>query len=217
MEKTYRHQLSFPTLRAANQARLPLFKNSLGEPAHTQPDGSDWSPAQWLQAMLGELGEWAEVRLDFESGRIGMSEYKDKCRKELADVQIYFDILCQRAFDEVRDPASTGFSSAQCLMTVVSELGSFANERKKFERGDYSFAEYAPKASDRLGAAMQNLNLLEAVYARSEQTEHGNIVSSVSPFGVDIGKAVEDKFNAVSDRVGCNVKIFNDKVVREEK
>ena len=49
--------LSFNTLRQANLRRLPEFKNSKGEPAHSEPDGSDWSPAQWLQALAGEVGD----------------------------------------------------------------------------------------------------------------------------------------------------------------
>lgn len=35
--------LTFAELREANIARLPQFKNKHGEPAHSQPDGSDWS------------------------------------------------------------------------------------------------------------------------------------------------------------------------------
>jgi len=47
--------LTFKVLRSANLARLPLFKNSNGEPAHADPMGRDWTPAQWLQAIVGEL------------------------------------------------------------------------------------------------------------------------------------------------------------------
>jgi hypothetical protein len=39
--------------------RLPLFKDAKGRPAHTKEDGSDWSHAEWLQAVVGELGEYA--------------------------------------------------------------------------------------------------------------------------------------------------------------
>lgn len=60
--------LSFNTLGAANKARLPHFKNSKGERAHSKQDGSDWSPAQWLQAVCGELGEYANARKKFERG-----------------------------------------------------------------------------------------------------------------------------------------------------
>mgnify|MGYP001566407775 CR=1 FL=1 len=85
--------LSFSTLREANKQRLPLFKNSKGEPAHSKPDGSDWSPAQWLQAVTGELGEYANLRKKFERGDIDIEKFKIEAKKELADVAIYLDIL----------------------------------------------------------------------------------------------------------------------------
>ena len=88
--------LSFRTLREANKNRLPQFKNSKGLPAHSEPDGSDWTPAQWLQAVTGELGEYANIRKKFERGDIEEVEFKHLAEKELADVQTYLDILAFR-------------------------------------------------------------------------------------------------------------------------
>lgn len=88
--------LTFNTLRQANIKRLPLFKNKKGEPAHTSLDGSDWIPAQWLQAITGELGEYANVRKKYERGDMSEEEFKELATKELADVQIYLDILAFR-------------------------------------------------------------------------------------------------------------------------
>lgn len=85
--------LTFSMLRVANRARLPQFKNKHGEPAHAKSDGSDWSPAQWLQAMMGELGEYANFRKKFERGDITQEKFKYEATKELADVQIYLDLL----------------------------------------------------------------------------------------------------------------------------
>jgi NTP pyrophosphatase (non-canonical NTP hydrolase) len=85
--------LTFNVLRQANLKRLPLFKNKKGEAAHSTLDGSDWSPAQWLQAVMGELGEYANLRKKFERGDITEEEFKVEARKELADVQVYLDIL----------------------------------------------------------------------------------------------------------------------------
>lgn len=85
--------LTFNTLRSANLARLPEFKNSKGEPAHSKKDGSDWLPAQWLQAVVGELGEYANFRKKYERGDITKEEFDKEAGKELADVQIYLDIL----------------------------------------------------------------------------------------------------------------------------
>lgn len=85
--------LTFNALRTANIMRLPQFKNSKGQPAHSEPDGSDWAPAQWLQAVVGELGEYANIRKKYERGDISIEEFNESAAKELADVQIYLDIL----------------------------------------------------------------------------------------------------------------------------
>lgn len=87
------NQLTFEALRRANFLRIPEFKNCHGEPAHSEPDGSDWNPAQWLQAVVGELGEYADKRKKFERGDITEDEFYLEARKELADVVTYLDIL----------------------------------------------------------------------------------------------------------------------------
>ncbi len=88
--------LTFNTLRAGNTKRLPLFKNAKGEPAHSKPDGSDWSNAQWLQAVVGELGEFANLQKKVERGDLTADEAKPMLAKELADVVTYLDILAFR-------------------------------------------------------------------------------------------------------------------------
>lgn len=85
--------LSFNTLREANKKRLPHFKNKKGKKAHKKADGSDWTPAQWLQAVTGELGEYANLRKKFERGDITKAEFDKEAGKELADVACYLDIL----------------------------------------------------------------------------------------------------------------------------
>lgn len=117
--------LTFNALRAANKARIPEFKNCHGEPAHSKPDGSDWSPSDWLEALVGELGEYANERKKFRRGDIDEATFKMKAAKELADVMIYLDIL-----------------------------------------------------------AMQ--------------------------LGIDLGQATQDKFNEVSERVGCGIRLMGD-------
>jgi hypothetical protein len=79
-------------LRQANLKRLPVFKNKNGEPAHSSADGSDWSLAQWFQATAGEIGEFLEA---FWNG-----SDKEKAH-ELADVQIYLDLLDYRLSAEL--------------------------------------------------------------------------------------------------------------------
>ncbi len=88
--------LTFNTLRDGNVARLPEFKNRLGQSAHSKADGSDWSPAQWLQAVVGELGEYANLRKKFERGDIDAEEFLREAADELADVTIYLDLLAMQ-------------------------------------------------------------------------------------------------------------------------
>lgn len=94
-------RLTFTALRAANIARLPVFKNKHGQFVHTRPDGSDWDPSKWLGAVVGELGEYANFRKKFERGDLSFEEYALLAAKELADVQIYLDILALRCLDRV--------------------------------------------------------------------------------------------------------------------
>ena len=87
--------LTFDALRAANVKRIPLFKNSLGQEVHNK-NGSDWSDSQWLEALVGEIGEYANFHKKYMRGDITETQFVIDARKELADVQIYLDILAFR-------------------------------------------------------------------------------------------------------------------------
>lgn len=114
--------LTFNGLREANKKRLAQFKNCHGFPAHSNPDGSDWTRSDWLEATAGELGEYANFSKKFRRGDIAEEEFLENAAKELADTMIYLDLLAFR-------------------------------------------------------------------------------------LGIDLGEAVRDKFNLVSDRINCDIKI----------
>lgn len=104
---------SFGTLRQANTLRLPTFKNKHGERAHAKDDGSDWSLAEWANAMGGEVGELAEAYLllslvraagsvgnltkKIGRGDVTLTEATAELSSELADVIVYADLLAFRA------------------------------------------------------------------------------------------------------------------------
>ena len=90
------HGLTFNTLRAANVTRLPTFRNAKGEVAHAKPDGSDWSDSDWLQAVIGELGEYANLKKKVLRGDLDFEQAYPMLADELADVVIYLDILAFR-------------------------------------------------------------------------------------------------------------------------
>lgn len=139
------NKLTFAALRIANVTRLPVFKNSLYEPAHSMLDGSDWTPGDWLQAVVGELGEYANKRKKFQRGDITREEFAVEAAKELADVVIYLDLLALRCLDV----------SIQC------------------------------------------------------EDPYGNITfqHAADPTGIDLGQAVMDKWNEVSERIGIALRI----------
>lgn len=101
--------LTFNTLREANLKRLPEFKNAKGEYAHLQKDGSDWSLGDWVTAVVGELGEAANLIKKVARGDMTLDTVvktnpdnstitvRDELAKEFADVQTYLDILAFRA------------------------------------------------------------------------------------------------------------------------
>ena len=88
--------LKFKTLRDANTLRLPEFKNRKGEPAHANPDGSDWSLNDWYTAVMGEAGELGSVLKQVRRGDITLDEAKHNIGKEAADVVTYLDILMRQ-------------------------------------------------------------------------------------------------------------------------
>ena len=98
--------LSFKTLREANKRRLPLFKDAQGRTAHALPDGSDWSPAEWCGAVLGELGELANLEKKIKRGDFDMDDpvvhakVQGEIAREFADIATYLDIYAmQRGVD----------------------------------------------------------------------------------------------------------------------
>lgn len=88
--------LTFDTLRTSNTARLPQFKNAKGEPAHSEPDGSDWKLSAWCNAVCGELGELANLIKKIERGDMTLEEARGDVSDELADVATYLDLLAFR-------------------------------------------------------------------------------------------------------------------------
>lgn len=198
--------LSFSTLRDANRERIPQFRNGRGGPAHAQPDGSDWCPAQWLQALIGEVGEFARVRERYEAGEMSYEDYMVEAQKELADVQCYLDLLASRALDRVAP--HNGADPVSGLMRFMADLGEYANWRKKLERGDIDQEQFVQLGQTKLADAASSLDAV-----RSEAGPPPVVVDA-HPHGVDLGNAARDKFNEVSRRVGAKVFIDNDTVSR---
>lgn len=125
--------LNFAALRSANIARLPTFRNKHGDLAHSKADGSDWAPAQWLQAVVGELGEYANIRKKFERGDLTLAEYREAAAKELADVQTYLDLLALRCLDTPAAPDDVGINLGEATIAKFNEVSTRVNSPIRIE------------------------------------------------------------------------------------
>lgn len=191
--------INLKALRRANIARIPRFKNKLGERVHND-DGSDWSLEQWFAAMMGELGEVidADLKLAAQWTRfIPDGSALDELAKEIADVVVYLDILAYQWRVELtgnRDSNTGTFVGA--LRAFVHAQGIYANRVKKMRRGEPGFS----------------VDDLREIVANDFGAMLGALESMARARGIDLGKAVEDKFNEVSDRVSAGVFLAGDSV-----
>ena len=78
----------------------------------------DWSTSDWFVALLGELGEAANVakklnriRDGIPGNKEGRKELNDKLRKELGDAFVYLDLLCQSLGFEIEEAAIEVFNA----------------------------------------------------------------------------------------------------------
>lgn len=115
--------LSFNTLRGANIKRLPTFKNAKGEPAHSEPDGSDWCLAQWCNAVTGELGEAANIIKKVDRGDLTLEEARPALAKEFADVVTYLDILAMRAGVDLGEATKDKFNEVSIRVGSPVRIG----------------------------------------------------------------------------------------------
>lgn len=80
--------LTFKRLRHKNVKRCrKAFKREL----------SDWSLAEWSNAMAGECGEACNVTKKMLRGDKNIGEHKKELAKEIADVVVYADLLAAAA------------------------------------------------------------------------------------------------------------------------
>lgn len=212
--------LSSLDLREANIRRLPLFKNGKGKPAHSEPDGSDWTTSQWFQATVGEMGEFIEA--------IWTGSTEDSAN-ELADVQIYLDLLAYRLKEELPvlaryvglqgavygclgvrslsgwDIFNLPEKSAQMIPEIICQnlgiKGDFiaSPDLMYIVAGNYANTK---KKFDR-----GDLGIEEFVPAAEKLLGLWQlaICSVAYDYEIDLGAAVVSKFNRVSERIGCEV------------
>jgi len=183
-------------LNGANALRLPQFKNSHGDPAHTHPEGADWSPRMWLVALMGEVGELVDANEIRNPQQIA---------DEAADVQTYLDIYCQRSLDgyKVDDKSTMEYG----LLRLIHSVGRLCEMHKKFTRGDMARLDYIAKH--------QHVALCLIDETRSLQQMTFDAHHTPAPKdGINLSDATMRKFNHVSERVQSDVFLTPTRIVR---
>jgi len=78
---------------------------------------------------------------------------------------------------------------AQWIQAIVGELGELANILKKVDRGDYEIRDVEQKIAYEIADTVTYIDILS------------------HKLDIDLGQAIVDKFNIVSDRIGSNIKL----------
>lgn len=122
--------ISFETLREANVKRLPLFKDANGNPAHTKPDGSDWSLNDWYTAFAGEVGEAGNVFKKIRRGDFSAESDvgRRKLKEELGGALIYLDLLAYRCGLSLSEIAIFCFNEKSLEQQIPVMIDGWNNE-----------------------------------------------------------------------------------------
>lgn len=194
----------FPTLRAANLARLPTHKNAKGKPSHTHKTGKDWSLAQWLQATIGELGEYCNFRKKYERGDITKTEFTAAAQAELADTLTYLDILAAQHEIEfsIAELSSrwmpmlpVNLTPAELVAEIQIHFGQYWVCVRAYRETGLSERNFYPRARNHLGMVVACLYQLS------------------TDLKINLADATFDKFNHVSERIGSPIMIGKDGVI----
>jgi NTP pyrophosphatase (non-canonical NTP hydrolase) len=90
---------------------------------------TDWSPSDWMTAIMGELGEAANVLKKLNRVRDGIrgnketpAELEANLRRELADVFVYLDLFFQRMGTTLEDQVKDVFNAKSAQIGYPERL-----------------------------------------------------------------------------------------------
>lgn len=187
--------LGATTLREANRKRAKLW--------HPTPE-SEWTPRQWFKALLGEIGEAADAdkKLDRFSGgaaHIGADRaaLAQALGDEIADSLIYLDLLAESVgvrpeflwnYDYPPCETSQYQSSEDIFLDLAIDLGHLGFSLRYVQ--DRTAETYSGPTTQKYIRSVQKYLLILGQF-----------------HGLDLSRAVQDKFNAVSNKYGFPVRV----------
>lgn len=94
--------LTFNTLRQANVLRASK--------AEAYNECEKWSHAQWMQALVGEVGELANFLKKVDRGDYPIESISEEIADELADIQTYLDLLAHKLKVDLGEATASKFN-----------------------------------------------------------------------------------------------------------
>lgn len=179
---------TFAALRKASMARMPHFRNAKGELTHPPQGGNDWSKLDWQIAVLGELGETANIVKKLRRGDFSLEQCWQELSDELADTLVYTDILANQCGCCIED--LTPDSSA-----------SLGPQRDEMVQRRLMAIAHCLCAVDIESKSEQSKIHNQTIFQRMSYL----LFSVAASLDIDLGIATISKFNQVSDRIGCDV------------
>ena len=123
--------LKFDTFAAVNAARC-VSKHGFDHKLEA------WSASDWMVAILGELGEAANIIKKLNRCRDGIrgnketkAELQAKLRKELGDVFVYLDLTCQVHGFTIEEAAVEVWDAKSAELDYPIRLAKRAKGKKK--------------------------------------------------------------------------------------
>lgn len=90
---------------------------------------SGWSTSDWMTAMVGEVGEAANVvkklnryRDGVPGNKVSEEELRNQLRKELGDVFVYLDLMAQSLGFTIADAAAEVFNAKSAEIGYPKKL-----------------------------------------------------------------------------------------------
>lgn len=115
--------LTFEQFSAENRARCES-RSGFNHPL------SGWSTSDWMTALVGEVGEAANVvkklnryRDGVPGNKVSEAELRDQLRRELGDVFVYLDLMAQSLGFSIVDAATEVFNAKSADIGYAVRIG----------------------------------------------------------------------------------------------
>ena len=203
MSKNYKSMM-FSYLREKNVQRMKA----------QFPECEDWDELDWYGALVGEVGEYANFRKKFIRGSITEEDFLINAGKELADVQMYLDLLAWYLGVTLSSTNSkvnyaneifSAFSYLGSAPEILKPLDYLCSNKLKLSCEDTTmknFRRMLPSPEE----ALISLDTCKLLILQGDVTTHERMFKITQyslemlaySLEIDLAKEVVDKFNETS-------------------